>query len=70
MAPSPQQRVSAADVPLKETILVMESRGYTGWYVHEQDTAIVTEPALGTGPIDDLRTSLQFLTADVLPAMA
>jgi inosose dehydratase len=58
------------DVPLKETVLAMESRGYTGWYVHEQDTAITAIPAPGAGPVEDLRTSLRFLTADVLPAIS
>ena len=57
------------DVPLKETVLAMEAGGYTGWYVHEQDTAIVAEPPAGTGPVEDLRSSLQFLTVDVVPAI-
>jgi inosose dehydratase len=29
------------DVPIAETVKAMESRGYTGWYVLEQDVAIV-----------------------------
>ena len=58
------------DVPLKQTVIAMEERGYTGWYVHEQDTAIVTIPEPGAGPVEDLRTSLQFLTTDVLPALS
>ena len=57
------------DVPLKETVLAMEARGYAGWYVHEQDSAIDVEPALGRGPVEDLQQSLDFLLADVVPAL-
>jgi inosose dehydratase len=57
------------DVPLKETVLAMEAGGYRGWYVHEQDAAIEVEPPLGTGPVDDLRTSLRYLVTDVVPAL-
>jgi inosose dehydratase len=57
------------DVALKETVLAMEASGYTGWYVHEQDTAIVEVPAEGAGPVEDLRQSVDFLLADVVPAL-
>jgi inosose dehydratase len=55
------------DVPLKETILAMETAGYTGWYVHEQDTAIVEIPAAGAGPVEDLRVSIDYLLTKVVP---
>jgi inosose dehydratase len=39
----------------------LESAGYRGWYVLEQDTVVETEPPEGEGPISDVRKSLTYL---------
>lgn len=50
------------DAPVAETIRRLESDGYVGMYVLEQDTDLgSSEPAIGTGPIDDVRRSVEFL---------
>ena len=36
--------------------------GYDGWYVLEQDT-ILSGPPEGEGPVEDVRTSYDFLLA-------
>jgi inosose dehydratase len=33
------------DVPIAEVVRIMETRGYSGWYVLEQDIAIVGNQA-------------------------
>ena len=44
------------------TVVALEDAGYTGWYVLEQDTAIIDAiPPPGVGPIDDVRRSIEFL---------
>jgi inosose dehydratase len=55
------------DVPLKEVVLSLEDQGYRGWYVHEQDSALVAEPAESEGPVADLRISIDWLLTDVVP---
>jgi len=42
-------------------VSALEGRGYRGWYVLEQDTALDAEPAPGDGPIRDVLSSLAFL---------
>lgn len=49
------------DVDLPTVIKTLESSGYTGWYAIEQDCSLTEEPPPGRGPIDDCRTSLQYL---------
>lgn len=39
----------------------LESSGYDGWYVLEQDCLVPEEPAPGEGPINDIRKSVEFL---------
>jgi inosose dehydratase len=39
----------------------LESAGYRGWYVMEQDCALTGEPAAGAGPAGSVRRSLDFL---------
>jgi inosose dehydratase len=52
------------DVPVDEVIRQLESSGYAGWYVLEQDQAITgDEPPPGAGPIDDVRESVAYLRA-------
>jgi inosose dehydratase len=50
------------DVPVAEIIRSLEASGYDQWYVLEQDAAITGPvPPIGSGPILDVRTSIEFL---------
>jgi inosose dehydratase len=50
------------DVPIAEVIVALETTGYDRWYVLEQDTALTDGvPAVGQGPILDVRASIEFL---------
>lgn len=49
------------DAPVAETIALLDEIGYRGWMTIEQDTTLGGEPPAGTGPINDVRTSLEFL---------
>jgi len=50
------------DVDIAGVISALETRGYQGWYVIEQDTAITSGiPAQGEGPVKDVKASLDFL---------
>ncbi len=56
------------DVDIAGVIEALESRGYQGWYVIEQDTAITDGmPAVGEGPIRQVTNSLNFLKSTVAP---
>ena len=56
--------LGAGDVPVAECIRALEACGYDQWYVLEQDAAITGPvPAVGSGPILDVRTSIEFLRA-------
>jgi len=58
------QPLGAGDVAVGEIVAALEESGYNGWYVLEQDTAIVDAiPSPGQGPIDDVRRSVEFLQA-------
>lgn len=39
----------------------LETAGYRGWYVLEQDVSLKEEPAVGTGPREDALISVEFL---------
>jgi inosose dehydratase len=59
------------DVDILGVVQTLETAGYRGWYVIEQDTAITDGlPAEGEGPITQIRTSMQYLTDVVAPALA
>jgi inosose dehydratase len=59
------------DVPILETILALESVGYQGWYVIEQDIAITgAAPGVGEGPITGMKESVDYLHNIVAPAVA
>ena len=59
------------DVPIAAVIEVLESQGYQGWYVIEQDTALTAGlPPEGAGPVNDVRTSLDYLREVVAPRLA
>ncbi|MGI8878975.1 MAG: TIM barrel protein [Jatrophihabitans sp.] len=51
------------DLDIAAVVRTLEQVGYSGWYVLEQDAALYAEPAAGTGPVDDVRRSIEFLTA-------
>jgi len=50
------------DLDIAGIVRALESSGYRGWYVLEQDTALLERPLPGTGPIGDVRRSIEFLT--------
>ena len=51
-----------------ELVLELERSGYMGWYVLEQDTAILdAAPEPGEGPIDDVRVSIAYLEEVTAP---
>ncbi len=54
--------VGAGDLNIDRVIEDLESHGYQGWYVLEQDVAITgAEPAIGSGPIEGVRQSVDYL---------
>ena len=54
--------LGTGDAPIETTVDKLESIGYRGWYVLEQDTDLGSdEPEAGTGPIEDVRASVRYL---------
>lgn len=54
--------VGAGDLAIDVVIQKLETVGYRGWYVLEQDVAITgTEPEVGSGPIEGVRQSVEHL---------
>jgi inosose dehydratase len=50
------------DVHIAEIISTYEDLGYDQWYVLEQDAAITTgKPGVGSGPVLDVRASIEYL---------
>ena len=59
------------DVDISGVVEALESRGYRGWYVIEQDTALTDGlPAEGEGPIEQVVTSMDYLRDVVAPRVA
>jgi len=50
------------DVDFAAIVRYLRSRGYSGWYVLEQDTILTEEPC-GEGPVADVRHSAGYLRA-------
>ena len=50
-------------VDVAGVIASLEAAGYHGWYVLEQDCTLEAEPPAGSGPIEEVRASLDFLTS-------
>ena len=48
------------DVDIAGIVGTLESAGYAGWYVLEQDTVLVREP-VDEGPVRDVRASVAYL---------
>jgi inosose dehydratase len=45
-----------------ETVAALEASGYDGWYVLEQDVALIgAEPPVGSGPVLDVRRNVEHL---------
>jgi len=55
--------LGAGDLDIAAIVAELDAVGYDGWYVLEQDSALYGEPEPGTGPIDDVRRSVEFLAA-------
>jgi len=49
------------DVDIRAIVRNLLLAGYQGWFVLEQDNVISSEPAEGSGPYDDAKTSVEFL---------
>jgi inosose dehydratase len=50
------------DVPIADVIRTLESKGYQGWYVIEQDCAITgSVPQEGKGPVEMISQSMEYL---------
>lgn len=49
------------DVDVSGVVDRIESSGYAGWYVLEQDSVVETEPPEGEGPVVEVRKSLDYL---------
>ncbi len=54
--------LGTGDVDIAGMVSSLEGAGYDGWYVLEQDVMLPGEPE-GAGPVRDVRTCLDFLTA-------
>ncbi|MFD0854910.1 TIM barrel protein, partial [Actinomadura adrarensis] len=50
------------DIDIGGVIRALEDSGYEGWYVMEQDTILTTEPDPASGPYDDVRDCLSYLS--------
>ncbi len=54
--------VGDGDLDIDTVIQTLEQSGFDGWYVLEQDVAITgAEPEVGSGPIEDVRKSVDYL---------
>jgi inosose dehydratase len=54
--------LGAGDVDVAGIVAALDATGYDGWYVLEQDMILSAEPPAGTGPLEDVRRSVDFLT--------
>lgn len=59
------QPLGHGDVDVAAIVTALETAGYTGWYVLEQDTVLHADPAPGDGPLHDVATSLEYLASVV-----
>ncbi|TAM66687.1 MAG: inosose dehydratase [Microbacteriaceae bacterium] len=59
--------LGGGDVDVARIVAALENAGYNGYYVLEQDTILEREPPANTGPIDDVRRSLDFITRVAQP---
>jgi inosose dehydratase len=52
--------LGSGDVDVPAIVGSLRARGYSGWYVLEQDTILTEEPR-GDGPVADVRASAEYL---------
>jgi inosose dehydratase len=53
--------LGSGDVAVGEVVEALESTGYAGWYVLEQDLVITEPEQSGQGPARDVQTSIDYL---------
>jgi inosose dehydratase len=53
--------LGSGDVDFGAILRALDGAGYAGWYVLEQDTILHSEPPAGSGPVTDVRRSLEHL---------
>jgi inosose dehydratase len=58
------------DLDVTGVVRALEKSGYQGWYVLEQDAALYAAPEPGTGPVTDVRRSLDYLHTIAGPGVA
>lgn len=56
--------LGAGDIDIAGIMTALEAAGYDGWYVLEQDVILAAEPPTGTGPLEDVRRSVDFLEGE------
>ncbi|WP_433528324.1 TIM barrel protein [Micromonospora sp. CA-263727] len=54
--------LGGGDLDIAAIVRALETAGYRGWYVLEQDAALHGPPGPGGGPIHDVRRSIDFLS--------
>ena len=52
--------LGSGDVDVSAIVGSLRARGYSGWYVLEQDTILTEEPC-GDGPVADVWASAEYL---------
>jgi inosose dehydratase len=62
--------LGAGAAPVAETVAALEAAGYGGWYVLEQDTALVSAEATRGATANDVRRSIDYLRAVIEAARA
>ena len=60
--------LGAGDVDIAGFVAALESAGYGGWYVLEQDAMLDAQPPADGGPVGDVRASLEFMRSVLQPA--
>ena len=55
------QPLGEGDVAIDQVVGLLEDAGYQGLYVIEQDQALAEIPALGSGPVAEVRKSVNYL---------
>ncbi|MBG6214363.1 TIM barrel protein [Cryobacterium sp. CAN_C3] len=53
--------LGTGDIDIAKIVRALESAGYAGYYVLEQDTILTENPPVGQGPLADVRTSIDFI---------
>ena len=55
--------LGAGGVDIAGAVRILESQGFQGWYVLEQDVSLEKDPATGEGPIEAAEQSFEYLAA-------